>query len=101
MTNSQNVRRLVAAAGIIAAASLASGGISAPAQGQSRPTARVSAKVVAYNEHDQESGEAFTAKPNQVLYPGETKGKWTFVETDDGDAGWVLTSQLDLDGGGS
>ena len=67
--------------------------------GKARPTAHVSAKAVAYNEHDQESGEAFTARPADVLYPGETKGKWTFVETDDGDAGWVLSSQLDVDGG--
>ena len=40
MTNtSQNLRKLFAAAGIVAAASLASGGFSAPAQGQPHPAA--------------------------------------------------------------
>jgi hypothetical protein len=35
-----------------------------------------------------------------TLYPGETKGKWTFVENDDGDSGWIMSSQLDLDDSG-
>ena len=65
-----------------------------------RPTAHVSAKVVAYNDRSSDSDEAFTAKPDMVLYPGETKGKWTFVENDDGDAGWVLSDKLDMDDSG-
>jgi hypothetical protein len=65
-----------------------------------RPVAHVSAKTVAYNDPTSDSDEAFTAKPSMVLYPGETKGKWTFVEAEEGDAGWVLSSQLDLDGDG-
>ena len=42
----------------------------------------------------------FTAKPNMMLYPTETKGKWTLVEDDEGDAGWVLTSRLDIESPG-
>jgi hypothetical protein len=69
---------------------------------EARPTAHVSEKAVVYNERDKESGELFVAKPNMMLYPGETKGKWTFVENDDGDGGWIMSSQLDVDtsGGG-
>jgi hypothetical protein len=67
---------------------------------ESRPTAHVSEKAVVYNERDKESGEMFVAKPNMTLYPGETKGKWTFVENDDGDGGWIMSSQLDVESGG-
>jgi hypothetical protein len=53
-----------------------------------------------YAERDKDSEVQFTAKPADVLYPTDTKGKWTMVETDEGDAGWVLTSALDMDDGG-
>jgi hypothetical protein len=65
-----------------------------------RPTARVTAKTVAYNDRTEDSEASFTAKPEMTLYTGETKGKWTFVENDDGDAGWVLSDQLERKGGG-
>ena len=70
---------------------------------EARPTAHVSEKSTVYNDRDKDSGELFVAKPSMVLYPGETKGKWTFVENDDGDGGWILSSQLDVDdaGGGA
>ncbi|MGE5184447.1 MAG: hypothetical protein ACM31C_20395, partial [Acidobacteriota bacterium] len=64
---------------------------------EKRPTAHVSEKAVVYNERDKDSGELFAAKPDMVLYPGEVKGKWTFVENDDGDGGWIPSSQLDMD----
>src|SRR5207244_1018376 len=67
---------------------------------ESRPTARVNEKTVVYSERDKESDQAFVAKPSMTLYPTETKGKWTLVETDDGDSGWLLTSQIDVDEGG-
>ncbi len=67
---------------------------------EARPTAHVSEKAVVYNERDKDSGEMFVAKPNMTLYPGETKGKWTFVENDDGDGGWIMSSQIDVDNGG-
>jgi hypothetical protein len=69
-----------------------------------RPTAHVSEKTKILSERDKESDTEFVAKADTVLYPGETKGKWTFVENDEGDSGWVLTSKLDMDdegGGGS
>jgi len=67
---------------------------------EARPTAHVSEKTVVYSERDKESDQAFVAKPSMVLYPAETKGKWTRVETDDGDTGWVYTSQIEVDDGG-
>lgn len=66
----------------------------------SRPTAHVSEKTVVFSERDKESDEAFVAKPSMVLYPAETKGKWTRVENDDGDTGWLLSSQIEVDDGG-
>jgi len=65
-----------------------------------RPRAHVTGKTKVLAERDPESEQQFVAKPNMVLYPGETKGKWTFVENDEGDSGWVMSSQLDVDGGG-
>ena len=63
-----------------------------------RPRAHVVAKTVAYEERSADSDANFTAKPDMVLYPSDKKGKWTFVEDDEGDAGWVLTSKLEMDG---
>lgn len=68
--------------------------------GDDRLKASVPAKTVIYNEADKGSGESFKAKPGDVLYVGEKKGKWVFVETEDGDAGYVLSSKLDVDEGG-
>jgi len=65
-----------------------------------RPRAHVSSKTKVLAERDKESETQFVAKPSDVLYPDEVKGKWTFVANDEGDAGWVLTSQLEDDGGG-
>jgi len=62
-----------------------------------RPMAHVSKATVAYNDPDGDSGESFTAQPKVALYVGEEKGKWTFIETDEGDAGYVLTSKLDIE----
>ena len=64
-----------------------------------RPTAHVVKKTVAYDKSSEDSDENFTAKPDMVLYPSDKKGKWTFVEDDEGDAGWVRTSDLRMDGG--
>ncbi|HEU4726236.1 MAG TPA: SH3 domain-containing protein [Kofleriaceae bacterium] len=67
-----------------------------------RPIAHVAKATPILNEPKKDSDESFTAQPRTVLLVGEAKGKWTFVETDDGDAGYVLTSKLELDeaGGG-
>jgi hypothetical protein len=65
-----------------------------------RATARVAKKVAVYEEADAESEEAFTARPTDVLYPVESKGKWTAVENAEGDYGWVETEFLETEGGG-
>lgn len=65
-----------------------------------RPTARVAKRVSVFEEADNESEEKFVARPNDVLYPVENKGKWTAVENEEGDFGWVETEYLEMDGGG-
>ena len=65
-----------------------------------RPQAHVGAKTKVFGERDESSDVEFTAKPSDVLYPGETKGKWTKVETDEGDEGWILSDALEIEGGG-
>ena len=67
------------------------------APAEKRPTAHVSAKTKIYSERDKTSEVAFTAKPADVLYPTDSKGKWTMVETEEGDPGWILTSSLEVD----
>jgi hypothetical protein len=66
-----------------------------------RPIAHVARATAIFNEPRNGSDESFTAQPRTVLLVGEAKGKWTFVETDDGDAGYVLTSKLDIEQPGS
>ncbi|HEX8107101.1 MAG TPA: hypothetical protein VF516_05195, partial [Kofleriaceae bacterium] len=63
----------------------------------SRPTAHVAKTTDIYNEPNAGSDASFTAGPRTALYVVEEKGKWTFVENDEGDAGYVLTSKLDID----
>ena len=72
------------------------------APAEKRITAHVAAKTKIFSERDEESEVAFVAKPADMLYPADTKGQWTMVETDEGDAGWTLTSGLEVedDGGG-
>lgn len=65
-----------------------------------RATARVAKKVAVYEEADSESEESFIARPTDVLYPLSTKGKWTEVENEEGDYGWVETELLEVEGGG-
>ncbi|CAN5627672.1 hypothetical protein BH11MYX1_BH11MYX1_16100 [soil metagenome] len=64
-----------------------------------RPKAHVAAKSKVFGERDPASDVEFTAKPGDVLYPGETKGNWTKVETEEGDEGWILSDNLEVDGG--
>ncbi len=62
-----------------------------------RPMAHVAKTTDVYNEPSASSDASFTAGPKTALYIVEEKGKWTFVENDEGDAGYVLTSKLDVD----
>ena len=73
------------------------------APAEKRITAHVGSKTKIFSERDEDSEVAFVAKPADMLYPADSKGKWTMVETDEGDAGWTLTSGLEVeddDGGG-
>jgi len=63
-----------------------------------RVKAKVGSKTVAYAEPSKESEEAFKAKPSDVLFVESTKGKWTEVSVEDGDIGWIRTSDLDIEG---
>jgi hypothetical protein len=65
-----------------------------------RAIAHVTEKTKVLADRDLDSDEQFVAKPSDVLYPTDKKGKWTFVEDEEGDGGWVLTSKLDMDDGG-
>jgi SH3 domain-containing protein len=62
-----------------------------------RPMAHVAKTTDIYNEPNASSDASFTAGPKTALYVVEEKGKWTFVENDEGDAGYVLTSKLDIE----
>src|ERR1043166_577932 len=62
-----------------------------------RPMAHVAKATPIYNDPDSKSDESFTAQPKTALYVVEEKGKWTFVENEEGDAGYVLTSKLDIE----
>jgi hypothetical protein len=65
-----------------------------------RPVAHVRKQISAYEDADAESEEQFVARPTDVLYPMENKGGWTFVENAEGDAGWVMSDSLELEGSG-
>ena len=62
-----------------------------------RPMAHVAEKMVITNDPKKGSDESFTAGPRTALYVVDEKGKWTFVENDEGDAGYVLTSKLQIE----
>jgi len=63
----------------------------------SRPMAHVAKSTPIYNDPDTGSDPSFTAGPKTALYIVEEKGKWTFVENDEGDAGYVLSSKLNVE----
>ncbi len=65
-----------------------------------RPRAKVKKKVVAYSEADAESEESFSPTPSTTMHlTGNKKGKFVEVETEDGDIGFVLASELESGGG--
>ncbi len=62
-----------------------------------RPTARVKSKTKIYSEADPESDPAdWTAGPKTILFPTGKKGKFTEVENEEGDLGYVLTSKIEV-----
>jgi hypothetical protein len=65
--------------------------------GDDRKVARVNGKVKVYSEADDDSDVVFVAREDEMLFPSEREGKFTFVENDEGDAGYVMTSKLDIE----
>lgn len=65
-----------------------------------RRMVHITAKLKVYEERDAKSQVAFTANPDESLYYSDSKGDWTMIENDDGDAGWALSSSVEVDGGG-
>jgi len=65
-----------------------------------RPRARVAKKVSVYEKPNAESNEEFVVRPTDILYPSDEKNGWTFVENDEGDGGWIQSTELEMDGGG-
>jgi hypothetical protein len=63
----------------------------------SRPMAHVSKSTPIYEDQDASSETVFTAGPRTALYVLGEKGKWTLVENDEGDAGFVLSSKIETD----
>jgi len=63
-----------------------------------KPMAKVGERVKTHEERSKTSTVAFVAKPGDKLYIDQTKGDWTRIENDDGDSGWVLSSDLLVDG---
>jgi hypothetical protein len=66
----------------------------------SKARARVSKKQKVFEDPDAESEDLFIARPTDTLFALETKGSWTKVENSEGDAGWIQTSDLEIEGGG-
>lgn len=66
--------------------------------GDVRATARVKSKTVALADPADDAEESFPVTPDMVLYPtGNTKGKYTEVENDEADLGYVLTASLEVE----
>jgi SH3-like domain-containing protein len=65
-----------------------------------RPVVHVTATSKVLQDPKKGSEVAFKAKPDDKLFIEDKKGKWTEVSMEEGDEGWILTSQLDLDSAG-
>jgi hypothetical protein len=60
-----------------------------------RPRVRVAAKATIYSEADEDSEEAeWSVKPDMILFPTGKKGKFTEVENEEGDIGFILTAKV-------
>jgi uncharacterized protein YgiM (DUF1202 family) len=71
------------------------------AKEDARPMAHVARRTAVRSDPDKNSEEAFTADPRTALYVVGEKGDWTYVENDEGDGGYVLTSKLEIEEPGS
>jgi hypothetical protein len=62
-----------------------------------RPRAHVAKRTAILNEASKDSDEAFTADSRTDLFVLTEKGKYTMVTNEEGDVGYVLTSNLEID----
>jgi hypothetical protein len=66
-----------------------------------RKRVKVAKKTTMYNEADTKSEAILVATKDTPLFPtGEKKGKFTEVENDEGDLGYILTADIASVGGG-
>jgi len=66
-----------------------------------RKRVKIARKTTMYNEADAKSESILVATKDTPLFPtGEKKGKFTEVENDEGDLGYVLTADIDGSSGG-
>jgi len=66
-----------------------------------RKRVKVSKKTTMFNEADTKSEAILVATKDTLLFPtGEKKGKFTEVENDEGDLGYILTADIASGGGG-
>lgn len=64
-------------------------------EGDTRKRVKIARKTTMYNEADPKSEAILVATKDTPLFPtGEKKGKYTEVENDEGDLGYVLTADL-------
>ena len=67
-----------------------------------RPKVRVTGAATIYSEASVESEQAgWTVKPDTMLFPTATKGKFTEVENDEGEIGFILSSKIATVGAGA
>ncbi|MBC7976218.1 MAG: SH3 domain-containing protein [Myxococcales bacterium] len=62
-----------------------------------RARATVDKATTAFAKPSTTSAKKFTVQPRTALFLGEETGKWTQVENNEGDEGYVLTASLRLD----
>lgn len=64
-------------------------------EGENRKPVKLARKTTMYNEADTKSEAILVATANTPLFPtGEKKGKFTEVENDEGDLGYILTADI-------
>ncbi len=69
-------------------------------EAEKRKTVRVTKKVAVREEPDDEAEPGMVVRPTDTMFPGETKGSWTFIENAEGDGGWIQSDMLEFDGAG-
>lgn len=70
-------------------------------EGDGRKRVKIARKTTMYNEANAKSEAILTATKDTPLFPtGEKSGKFTEVENEEGDLGYILTADIESTGGG-